>query len=168
MFVMANGMNAAEARYRKMTYRERIGYAGEERALEILEREGFSNIKWLTSVHLSGAGPIDIIAEKENQRHYIDVKSSTSNKRRLPVHDHSLVDLINAAEKDHATPLILIVKPARHHFVDPYGLLLGKKDTDTYVYYCYLKNKSDRDLRKLLHLRRCQHRDYVLAFGADF
>lgn len=126
---------------------------GEKLAVKILEKEGFSNIKWLHSMCLSGGGPFDIIAEKGGEKYYIDVKASISNKRRLPVHDHSLVDLINAAEKDQAIPLFIIVKPSVYRFVDPYKLLLGEKNKDVYVYYCYLK-KRDRDLKKLLRLRK--------------
>lgn len=137
-----------------MTVKEEIGYIGEKMAVKILEKEGFSDVKWLHSVCISDGGPLDIIAEKGDKRYYIDVKSSTSNKRRLPVHDHSLIDLINAAEKDHAVPLFIIVKPSGHRFVDPHKLLSGERDKDAYVYNCYLKNKSDRDLKKLLRLRK--------------
>lgn len=140
--------------HRKMTDKEKIGYIGEKLAVKILKKEEFSNIKWLHSVSLSGGGPFDIIAEKGDKRYYIDVKSSTSNERRLPVHDHSLIDLVNAAEKDRAIPLFIVIKPSGHHFIDPYKLLSGERDKDAYVYYCYLKNKSDKDLKKLLRLRK--------------
>lgn len=80
---------------RRITHREKIGYESEKLAVKILEDEKFSNVEWPQRAY----GSFDIVTEKNHAKYYIDVKSSTSNIHRLPVHDHSLVDLINVAEK---------------------------------------------------------------------
>jgi Holliday junction resolvase len=77
---------------RRLTRRENIGYQGEKKAVEILRKEGYIVESWLHSELKVGQEPYDIAARKGLARYLIDVKSSTSDKRKLPIHDHSLVD----------------------------------------------------------------------------
>ena len=132
---------------RPLTRRERIGYEGENLAIKILERESFCNIRKL-------GGPCDFLAEKEGNLYLIDVKASTVNKRKLPVHDHSLVDLINLCKAMKAKPLILVLKPSRYNFVDPFRLLQETSSRDVCLYKCYLRKGLYKDIEEMLELRK--------------
>lgn len=51
----------------------------------------------------------DILAKKENAVFYVEVKSSTSlHYRRLSLIERSIVNLVNAAEKDHVRPILFV------------------------------------------------------------
>jgi len=138
---------------RRLTARENIGYLGEKRAIDILKKEGYNIELWLHEESNVGSEPYDVVARKNSRIYLIDVKSSTSNKRRLPVHDHSLVDLINTAKKENKTPLILVVKPSSYSFIDPYDLISGIKLEGVYLYYCTLRNRKKKDIKDLLKSR---------------
>jgi Holliday junction resolvase len=138
---------------RRLTRRENIGYQGEKKAVEILRKEGYIVESWLHSELKVGQEPYDIAARKGLARYLIDVKSSTSDKRKLPIHDHSLVDLINAAKKRRKTPMILVVKPTSYSFINPYDLLSAARPKDVYLYYCKLRNQKRKDIKGLLESR---------------
>ena len=142
---------------RRLTTRENIGYQGEKKAVEILKKEGYVIESWLQKELRIGQEPYDIVARKGARGYLIDVKSSTSDRRKLPIHDHSLVDLINAAKKESKSPMVLVVRPSSYTFINPYDLLSGVKLKDVYLYYCELRNQQRRDMKDLLESRSHTH-----------
>jgi Holliday junction resolvase len=144
-----------------LTFREAVGYEGEKKAIEILNNEGFSNIIWLNWLCY------DIIAERDGELYLIDVKSSVSDKRKLPVHLNSLLRLIKTSEETKAKPLIVVIKPAKHRLVNPFVLLSGKKDQDVYI-NLYYTNKYGKDEAKslILELKSLSNKIKVLLLEA--
>ena len=116
-----------------------IGYAMEYRALKILEKQGFKNIKLVTEpTH-------DIEATKNNKKYYIEVKASRYN----PTKHYTAwkIAMITMLDGEHYT---LIMRPDNKPLLKPTQEILSPPKKTLYQILRAIKNKDLAMLRRLV------------------
>ncbi len=116
-----------------------IGYAMEYRALKILEKQGFKNIKLVTTpTH-------DIEAVKNNKKYYIEVKASRYN----PTKHYTAwkIAMITMLDGEHYT---LIIRPGNKPLLKPTREILSPPKKTLYQILRAIRNKDLERLRKII------------------
>ena len=116
-----------------------IGYAMEYRALKILEKKGFKNIKLVT------APTHDIEAVKDNKKYYIEVKASRYN----PTKHYTAwkIAMITLLDGEHYT---LIIRPKSKPILKPTQETLSPPKRILYQILQAIKNKDLETLKRLI------------------
>ncbi len=116
-----------------------IGYAMEYRALKILEKQGFRNIKLVT------APTHDIEAVKNGKKYYVEVKASRYN----PTKHYTAwkIAMITLLDGEHYT---LIMRPDNRPVLKPTQEILSHPKKTLYQILKAIKNKDLAKLRKLM------------------
>ncbi len=115
-----------------------IGYAMEYRALRILEKQGFKDLK------LVAAPTHDIEATRNGKKYYIEVKASRYNPtKHYTSWKIAMITLLNG---EHYT---LIIRPDNKPVLKPTKEILSLPKKTLYSLLKAIKNKDIEQLRKL-------------------
>ncbi len=115
-----------------------IGYAMEYRALRILEKQGFKDLKLVT------APTHDIEATRNGKKYYIEVKASRYNPtKHYTSWKIAMITLLNG---EHYT---LIIRPDNKPVLKPTKEILSPPKRTLYSLLKAIKNKDLEQLRKL-------------------